>query len=213
MSNTKDSDDGVHPLDRDYSIPVPPSPRRFVFREARAIYVGVIGLFVGGVALLFGIAMNQLGEVNRTFESLAGTAHRVGMWSILGGGVCVMIGMRLRPDRPRRTRKKKAVLDLIIQRTDERYAIGLNDWIAALEEFEQLVPAALTSDVLRPELGDVFLEVGGVALASLRWSSDGGGSVRLRVRRKDVLLFKQRCWSLLQFLDADVVGVTELKEV
>ena len=103
----------------------------------------MIGFFIGGVVLLIGVAMSQFGAAHRTFESLAGIAHGIGMCSILGGGVCVMIGMRLRPDRPRRTRKKKAVLDLIMQRTDERYAIGLNDWIAALEEFEQLVPAGI----------------------------------------------------------------------
>lgn len=197
-------DDEIHPLDRDYSVPVPPTPRRFVFRDARAIYLGVIGFVFGGLVLLVGIAASQFGDTNRTMEGIAGSAHRIGMWSILAGGVFLMHGMRTRANKQVRKRSSD-VLVFVLQPKGNDDAYTIRDWRHALADRDELVCNG--SDSLHPELEDVYLMIGDVFLAVLRWEPEQGGIIRVRVRRGDVSRMGQRCWELLHFLDAQLVEV------
>lgn len=102
MSDLTDEDDGIHPLDRDYENPVPSPPKRFIFTKSRGLNLGILGFGVGGFILLIGIVLSQVGEGVQSFEAMAGNAHRVGMWSILFGGGCIIFTMQARVDRPRR---------------------------------------------------------------------------------------------------------------
>lgn len=204
--NATVEDDEIHPLDRDYSVPVPPMPRRLVFRDARAIYLGVIGFVFGGLVLLVGIAASQFGDANRTMEGIAGSAHRMGMWSILAGGVSLMHGMRTRANKHVRKRRSD-VLAFVMQAKDNDEAYTIRDWRHALADRDELVCSDLCADLLRPELEDVYLVVGDDVLAVLRWDSEQGGIIRVRVRRRDVSHMGHRCWELLHFLDAKLVEV------
>ncbi|MDB4759593.1 hypothetical protein OAG34_00120 [bacterium] len=204
MGDSKEVDDGIHPLDRDYAKPVPSVPKRLIFTKSRGINVGIVGFGLGGVLLLIGIVVSQFGEADRSVEAMAGNFHRLGMWSILFGGGCIIFTMQTRADKPRRKRKKTAV-SLTIAASPGNPTLELRDWRCALADFDQLVVAQLTSDCLRPELGDVYLDFDGRVLAVLRWDGDIEGVIRVRFRRRDLIDVKQRCCFLLAYLGAELV--------
>ncbi len=207
MSDLNDEDDGIHPLDRDYENPVPSPPKRFIFTKSRGLNLGILGFGVGGFSLLLGIVLSQFGEGSQSFEAMAGNAHRLGMWSILFGGGCIIFTMQARVDRPRRRRRKRDA-DIVccsIIAKPQNSQIGIHDWVCALSEFDHLVVSQLTADCLRPEFEDVYVYVGGRALAVLSWNRAQQGVIRVRLRRRDLTQVKQSCWNLLGFLGADLV--------
>ncbi len=207
MSDLTDEDDGIHALDRDYVNPVPSPPKRFIFTKSRGLNLGILGFGVGGFILLIGIVLSQVGEGVQSFEAMAGNAHRVGMWSILFGGGCIILPMQARVDRPRRRRRKRDpdIVCCSIIAKPQNSQIGIRDWVCALSEFDHLVVSQLTADCLRPELEDVYLYGDGRALAVLSWNRDQQGVIRVRLRRRELPQVKQRCWKLLRFLGADLV--------
>lgn len=209
MSDLTDEDDGIHPLDRDYEKPVPSPPKRFIFTKSRGLNLGIVGFGVGGFILLIGIVLSQFGEGSQSFEAMAGNAHRLGMWSILFGGGCIIFTMQARVDKPRRRRRRrKRNTDIVccsIIAKPQNSQIGIRDWVCALSEFDHLVVSQLTADCLRPELEDVYLYGDGRALAVLSWNPAQQGVIRVRLRRRDLPQLKQRCWKLLEFLGADLV--------
>ncbi|OUW76756.1 MAG: hypothetical protein CBD74_12800 [Saprospirales bacterium TMED214] len=206
VCESKEEDDGIHPLDRDYTKPVPTARRRLIFTKSRGLNIGIAGFAVGGFVLLIGIVLSQLGEGNRSFEAMAATAHRLGMWSILLGGGCIIFAMQTRADKPRAKRKRGGdVMRFSIVANAGSSPFVLGDWQCALEEFDYLLVSQLRSDWLAPELEDIYLQVDGRVLAVLYWDRVQQGVVRMRVRRQDFRQVKQLCWRLLAFLDAKLV--------
>ncbi len=209
MGDSTEKDDGIHPLDRDYSQPVPSLAKRGWFTKSRGINLGIVGFGVGGVVLLIGIVLSQYGNTSRRFEEMAGQAHRLGMWSILIGGGSIIIAMQTRADMPRgRRRRGDGVLNYSIIAKSGKAPLGIHDWKAALEHFEQLVVSQLASDYFRPELEDVYLELDGFVVAVLCWDREQPGVIRMRLRRRDLLQVKQRCGALLEFLEATLIDDT-----
>jgi hypothetical protein len=201
-----DADDGIHPLDRDYSKPVSLPQKNFLRSKSRAITLGLLGFGVAGVILFIGIILSQVGDGNQSMESMAASAHRLGMWCILFGGCCVIFAMQTRKDKPRRRRKVKNEVQqaTILAQTGDSM-LHIQEWKSALEEFDHLVVSQLAMDCLRPECEDVYLGVDGVVLAVLRWDGDVVGVVRVRFRRRDLVRVRQGCLRLLMFLDAQLV--------
>lgn len=205
-------DDGIHPLDRDYTKPVPQPSWKISLGKSIFMKLGVLGFAAGGLVLLLGIVLSQFGKNNRAFETMAGNAHRLGMWSILFGGTCVVVAMQTRADKPQRTRRPwnaaNEVLEYRIVAIQGGRVISLQEWKYALEEFDDLVPAQLTADCFSPEMEDVYLVIGDVVLAVMRWDATREGVINMRVRRCDLVKVKQRCFRLLEFLEAGLIDVS-----
>ncbi|MAI70992.1 MAG: hypothetical protein CMM01_08795 [Rhodopirellula sp.] len=199
-------DDGIHPLDRDYSTPIPRPKKRFALSKSRAINLGIFGFGFGGVILLVGIVLSQFGDNNRTFQRRAADAHQLGMWSILFGGGCIVFAMQTRTDKPGRSRaQKNEVLSFSIIANAGTPPLRLKTWKSALEELEELVGSQLTMDCLTPELEDVYLGLDGVVLAVLYWDRSECGVIRMRVRRRDLGRVRQCSRPVLEFLGACLV--------
>ncbi len=206
MADSVDEDDGIHPLDRDYAKPVPSVRKRLIFTDSRGINLGILGFGFGGVVLLIGIVLSQFGQANRTLEAMAGSAHRLGLLSILFGGVCIIFTMQTRADKPRRARKRDGdVLICSITAKSGNPEIGLRDWQCALSDFDYLIASQLTSDCLTPELQDVYLNIGGCVLAVLRWDCGQQGVIRVRLRRGDLTQVMKCSRDLLGVLGANLV--------
>lgn len=208
VEDRKDDDDGIHPLDRDYSKPIPVPRRKLTFSKSRGINLGILGFGVGGIVLLIGIVLSQFGNTSRAMETMAVSAHRLGMWSILIGGGSVLVGMQARTDKLGRKRRPKRndVLQFSIVSRSANAPLCLAAWKSALEEFHELVSSPLTMDCLTPELEDVYLGADGLVVAVLSWDRAQAGCIRMRVRRRDVDRVKQMCPPLLRFLDARLVA-------
>ena len=206
MGESNEQEDGIHPLDRDYTNPVPSPPKRWILSESRGLNLGILGFGVGGLVLLIGIVLSELGAGNRSFESMASSAHRFGMWSILLGGGCVIFSMQTRADKPRGKRRRDGeILHCAIVSKAGSSPFGLRDWQCALEEFDCLVVSQLTSDCLRPELEDIYFAIGGRVLAVLYWDRTQPGVIRVRLLRRDLRQVEQRSARLLEFLNASFV--------
>jgi folate-dependent phosphoribosylglycinamide formyltransferase PurN len=83
----------------------------------------------------------------------------------------------------------------------------------AINEFGFLVPSALTADVLRPEVGEVYLVVHHVVLAIFRWDQDQEGVVHMVMRQTDRGRVLKQCVKLLAFLDAKLIQEVEVDVV
>ena len=144
-------------------------------------------------------------------------AHRVGMWFVLGGGVCVFIGIRARSEvyvqRRKRRKKTLGTLRLRLEAENGRKPITLDSWRMAINEFGFLVPSAMTADVLRPEVGEVYLVVHHVVLAIFRWDQDQEGVVHMVMRQTDRGRVLKQCVKLLAFLDAKLIQEVEVDVV
>lgn len=211
MPGSIEEDDGIHPLDRDYTKPVLSPPKRLILTKSRGINLGIVGFGLGGFILLIGIVLSQFGVGNRSYEAMAGNAHRLGMWSILFGGGCIIFTTQTRTSNSRRHRKRRHrkrhtdIVSCSITAKPLNSQIGIRDWLCALNDFDHLVASQLTADCLRPELEDVYLYDEGRALAVLRWDTVQQGVIRVRLRRRELVLVKQRCKRLLDFLGANLV--------
>ncbi len=212
-----DEDDGLHALERDYTIREKTKPRRLRFSKVPAINFGVICLLLGGLTLLIGVVLSQWNPMSQATTARVFVAHRVGMWFVLGGGVCVFIGIRARSEvyvqRRKRRKKTLGTLRLRLEAENGRKPITLDSWRMAINEFGFLVPSALTADVLRPEVGEVYLVVHHVVLAIFRWDQDQEGVVHMVMRQTDRGRVLKQCVKLLAFLDAKLIQEVEVDVV
>ena len=44
VGESNDEEDGIHPLDRDYTKPVPSPPKQLRFTESRGLNLGILGI-------------------------------------------------------------------------------------------------------------------------------------------------------------------------
>ncbi|MEM8667841.1 MAG: hypothetical protein AAGG48_10020 [Planctomycetota bacterium] len=97
----------VHPLDRDYSQPDPPRKRLPSLPEEPFLRAGIV-VFLLGLGSLIVTAM-VLGNFTGSgaVEQIGSIAHRIGMLMILGGGVLILAGMRVKADDAANKKKKR----------------------------------------------------------------------------------------------------------
>jgi hypothetical protein len=95
MNDNEETGD-VHPLDQDYSEPEVRKPKQFQLPDGRLLRAGII-IFVSGLFLLI-VTANVLGVFRgvRAVEFGGGYVHQGAMLMILGGGVLILIGYRMK---------------------------------------------------------------------------------------------------------------------
>ena len=213
VDQVADEHDGLHALDRDYTVKEKPKPRQLRFSKVPAINLGVICFLLGGVSLLIGVVASQWNPMSQATTARVVVAHRIGMWLVLAGGASVFVGIRARSElyvqRRKRGKRPKSTLRFVIQAKSGGKPLTLNSWREAMIEFGFLVPSTISADVLRPEVGDVHLVIHQVVLAVLRWDPDRDGVIHLVMRKTDRARVQNCCQELLDFLDARLIEEVE----
>ena len=84
-----DDDDGIHPLDRDYSIPSKPAKNRF-FDLSRSHQIGILTFASGFATVLLAAVTLGASPGGGWVETVGSFMHRLAMYMILVGGVLIV---------------------------------------------------------------------------------------------------------------------------
>lgn len=110
----------IHPLDRDYSEPVPVRGRKELTSDEQLRRIGVVVFLVGFALVLFAAIMLGIFRGAGWIESFGSSMHRFAMIAILLGGIMIIVSYRLSAIR---TRTQMGVAK--VRRKRRRDALGL----------------------------------------------------------------------------------------
>lgn len=180
-----DGDNNIHPLDRDYTK-MTPKRKWTAFRfKSRSSGLGVVGFGVGLLLLLLGIVVDQFKTQTNDFEDYAVNLREFGSYFILGAGLCVVVGQRMKSSLAH-------YVSVAIFSPMSLPPISRNLWIATVHARSDLLVEEQANPADSAALGNVYLLVSGSAIAHLRWIGGEHGAVNVNFYRRDELAVVDR---------------------
>ena len=180
-----DGDKNIHPLDRDYTK-MTPKRKWTAFRfKSRSSGLGVVGFGVGLLLLLLGIVIDQFKTPTNDFEDYAVNLREFGSYFILGSGLCVVVGQRMKSSLAH-------YVSVAIFSPRSLPPISRNLWIATVHARSDLLVEEQANPAGSAALGNVYLLVSGSAIAHLRWIGGEHGAVNVNFYRRDELAVVDR---------------------